>query len=136
MNGKGKLEDIRNFRDRLDVCHQEILRFRQSDMEGGANGKKGAAADIKKVEAWKTAVVKVDKGVWDFDGQFQIFKIDAQETIDKSPKDMFKPGDIEAWLKEYGTLDTDKTAAKNHYKVIAEHRANMSGERFRLNNPC
>ncbi|KFZ02044.1 hypothetical protein V500_00494 [Pseudogymnoascus sp. VKM F-4518 (FW-2643)] len=83
IEGKGKLDEIKSFRDRLDECHIEIARFRQSDMEGGTNGKKGASKDIKK--QWPNAKVVVDKIPWEHSSEFELFAVNTKETVAQSP---------------------------------------------------
>jgi len=137
MKTKGKLDDIKHFRDQLDVCHTEILAFRQSETEGGDNGKKAASKEIKK--KWPSAVVKVDTLSWPHDPYFVIYKLNTQATVDLSPAGTFTVKAVEDWVRDYGAVETDpavSNTAKNHYKVIFEHRSTMSGERHRLENGC
>jgi hypothetical protein len=133
MEKKGKLADIKPYRDRLDVCHIEIAKLRQSEMEGGTNGAKGASKDIKK--RWPDAKVRVTTTIWEHAQEVRIFAIDPQGTVDDSPKGTFTVSEVDAWVKDYGKNDGDTNAAKKHFNVLKEHRATMSMERHRLGHP-
>ncbi|KAI0545344.1 hypothetical protein F4679DRAFT_481393 [Xylaria curta] len=133
MGKRGKLDDIKPYRDRLDACHVEISRHRQSEMEGGTNGKKGASKDIK--TKWPDAKVVVSETIWEHDSTVRLFAIDVEATVKGSPEVTFKVDEVEKWVKAYGTNDNDTNTSKKHYSVIEAHRATMSMERGLLAHP-
>lgn len=132
MEEKGKLDEIKSFRDRLDECHIQILKFRQSEMEGGPNGKKGASKDIKK--KWPDANVVVDKIPWEHLSDFELYRINAKETVAQSPSGTFVVKEVDDWARDYGKNEGDTNAAKKHFNVLKEHRATMDMERFLIKN--
>ncbi|KAI1113727.1 hypothetical protein F5Y14DRAFT_204004 [Nemania sp. NC0429] len=133
MEKKGKLDDIKPYRERLEACHVEISRFRQSEMEGGNNGKKGASKDIK--AKWPAAKVVVSTTEWEHDTTAKLYAVDVGATVAGSPEGTFKIEEVEAWVKGYGSNEGDSNVSKNHYKVLEAHRATMSMERGLLANP-
>ncbi|KAH7152612.1 hypothetical protein EDB81DRAFT_789375 [Dactylonectria macrodidyma] len=112
---EGTLESIREHRLRLEVCHEEIIRFRQSDLA------KGAVKDLVKVDGWGDAKPQASDVDWHHDNSFKIYTFDAQGTIDASTNVNFEAGEVERWAANYGTNDAYTLQAKNHYKVVAEH---------------
>jgi hypothetical protein len=136
MRNKGKLDDIKPMRDRLEVCHVEVVRHRKSEMEGGPDGNKGAASDIKK--KWPNAKPVVVTTFSEHEPSIRIFTLDAAETVKQSPAGTFTVEEVDKWVREeYGKSDgSDPKKAKNHFSVIQEHRATMKTERDLLKGIC
>jgi len=115
--------------ERLDMCHIEILKLRQGDMEGGQNGAKGMAKDIK--TKWPNAEITVKTDFFEHAPEVRIFSIDIDATM-ANPKNagMFQPGEVAEWVRGYGSRGDDKPAAQKHFAVIQAHRTNMEAERL------
>ena len=119
----GKWNDIEPHLTRLQQAHQQLIVFRQSDMIGGSNGKKGLMKDIK--TRWPDAKPKLITNYWSYDNSIRLFSLDAQGTVDQSPG-VFTVDEVNKYVKEYGSLaQNDATnQARNHWSVLNEHNMN------------
>ncbi|OAQ62794.1 hypothetical protein VFPPC_08742 [Pochonia chlamydosporia 170] len=127
MKEKGKISDLDHYRDRLEVCHKEILKLRGSDMVGGSNGKKALVQAIKK--KWTGALVEVKVEDWEHDSTVRIFSLDENDIVAKSPPGLFTVEEVKAFTGSYGTNEQDSGVAKNHFSVIKEHETTKDAEK-------
>ncbi|KFY17055.1 hypothetical protein V492_00915 [Pseudogymnoascus sp. VKM F-4246] len=127
MKTDGRLDEIKPFRDRLNVCHKAIIRLRQSDMVAGTDGTGSMIKDIKK--KWPKALFQLDTARFgNIQSQWvRIFTVNMDETIKKSPKDLFTRAEVWKWITEYGRdINKDTDTAMDHYKVISQHKATQT----------
>ncbi|OBT46758.1 hypothetical protein VE00_02602 [Pseudogymnoascus sp. WSF 3629] len=134
MNKEKRLDEIKQFRERLAECQKAALEIRQGEVMGGTGGSDGLVRAIKRV--WPGAVVVRNYKFYERVSNIRLYTVDVEETINKSPPGKFNAGGVVTFAANYGKTADYLPVEQEHYRVTEQHINLQTKERERLNGGC